>query len=168
MKKLSKQQSQDIHLTVTVEEFRDLIKAVLIAQTVIGLDDVEERMDENLEAMQQNLLAIAHQRGLTEMIEYDDLTEELIVTEDIEEEVFNILDRYEEEMFWESLTLRLAERDYLSDHQNDLKEEKELSFLLEESSPYVEKYFHEFERHGVERLYIKPSIYPIELNQQPS
>jgi hypothetical protein len=99
-----------ITLELTEKQYNDLVKLVFLGGMVT--DEVSD--DEALESfttVQQKVFAASGPAKGNLYIAYDNKEDEYFLAEDLENELTDILDEYDESRFWESLVMRLALRD---------------------------------------------------------
>lgn len=138
-----------VNIQFSTEQFKELIKLIYIGDWVI--DDAENIM---LNDMVQQIFSKAEEAGLKSMIEYNNDLNLFMPTADLDEEVVEVIDGYEQECFWDHLIYSLAERDIeqeLKEKFKHISDEEKLELI----EKYSKKYEKEFESNGVENLIIK-------------
>jgi hypothetical protein len=143
----------DITVTLSKKNMRMLMKCVFIGNWV--LTATKDEGDEECDAFYHTMLAMAKNYNIMDGIEYDEKSALFDFSAEKEEEFIDEIREYDEEMFWEELIDKLAERDAIG----KIGMEKFLRLEgMERSTKIWEeegKYGEEFEKHGVERLFIK-------------
>jgi len=144
-----------MHLELTNEQFKELLKAV-----VIGVD-IREAVGEERETpgwekirdTETYLLSVAKGFGAEDMAESFDGG--WIPSDDLANELNEELEEYKNEEFWERLHIDLAQREFA---RTITKEEKK---FIADNGMYpgrmydlYDKYSAELEKHGVDRLEI--------------
>ena len=71
--------------------------------------------------------------------------------------VTKYLDEFSEEIFWEQLIVRLAERDVLAHFNADDIQQLDLKKRIEETAQFEHYWADEFESHGLSRLKVDAS-----------
>ncbi len=144
-----------MNVSLTQREYRLLIDLLLAADWVIH----GHRKDEPAEAepyrmVVQKFLSLAPEFGLSDLVEIDEGNNQYRPTPKLERETgaWQLLDEYDDLVFWEELIVRLAERDVAhmpgkGDVANMSPEDyKRLA------APLEDKYASEFYEHGLDRL----------------
>lgn len=147
----------------TKEEFKTLLDLVYAGNLLInGMRSKEERVAEHAE-MEQQIFAMASSFEIDDVVTYDEEYEEYMPTHTYENSEFaEYIDAYEDQVFWEELTLRMARRDALSiltdeDPEMPKSELNKLQLRLED------EYETEFSENGIYHLkVIKPDIKPLD------
>jgi hypothetical protein len=140
-------------MTISLEpdEYRKLIELAYLGEWVVNAQHDPEFHDEDAQAVVQKLLAAHPQDGVGR----DEETSEFFMTEEWTERLFDlyILD-YDDHVFWDEMTERLAQRD-LAQERGVPMEEINRDDDLRELRPLEERYHRELEEYGIERLEIR-------------
>jgi len=139
------------------EQFKTLINMVYVGNWMIngvrvGIEG-DEYKDEyrNLE---KYILSLAKDFKLDNLI--DDSDGEIYPSRSLEEgEARDLIDYYDENVFWEELVNRLAERDLFQVYTNDEIMKMSIKKRIEKDQPYYEKYWQEISDYGITRLKIQ-------------
>ena len=99
-----------ITLELTGKQYEDLVKIVFLGSMVTEEVSDDEALA-NYAALQQKVYAASGPAKGNLTIAYDNKEDEYFLAEDLENELTDILDEYDESRFWESLVMRLALRD---------------------------------------------------------
>lgn len=139
-------------LSLQPDEYRKLVELAYLGEWMVNAQHDPEYHDEAARAVLQKLLA-SHPQA---QVEQDDETHEYYMTADWIEQLYDqyILD-YDDHVFWDELTERLAQRD-LSKERGIPIEEVNRDDDLFDLRPLEERYHNELEAHGIERLEIRP------------
>ena len=147
-----------MHLRFTEQQLGTLIEMVSLAAEVASLNrkpgaEVHYQAYEELE---NSLLEKAKLKGFAEIIEFDEQAQRHRISIDYLSKSFvqECLDEVRNEIFWEEITLRLAERDVL--RQNGLPA---WTALTEEqrrqrTEPIERRYWEEFTSKGIDNLHV--------------
>jgi len=145
-----------MQLELTKEQFRELLKAVIIGVQI--REAVAEEQDapgwEKLRDIERYLLSAAKDFGNEDMAEY--FADVWIPSDPISEGVEEELEEYKNQEFWERLHVGLAQRDFF---RTVTKAEKK--HMADDNSMFpkrmyqlYKKYAKELEKHGIDRLEI--------------
>jgi hypothetical protein len=139
-----------MNIKLEPEEYRKLIELAYLGEWVINAHHDAEYQDDTAGQMLQRLLAA---RPLPE-VGRDDETGEYFMKSEWVEQLYDtyILD-YDDHVFWDELTERLAQRDLAKDRGVSLDEINRDDDLLE-LRPLEDRYRQELEEYGIERLAI--------------
>jgi hypothetical protein len=145
-------------LEFTKKEFLTLLQVFEIADWVLDADSNEEA-DENGEfsKLLQKVYSHAGEYGCGSLIADVSELQEYLPSEKYEEtcSMMDLIEKFENETFWEELMERLSERDAIREMGEKAFRklgDDERSRKIEE---YRKKYLEEFEKNGVERLHIR-------------
>lgn len=117
-----------MNIKFTKEEFKALFDLVYAGNMVVnGMRNDDERVVEYCQ-IEQKIFSLAKEFGLNDVVVYDEGVKEYMPTRAYEaSEINQYMDYYDEAVFWEELTLRLARRDALNilcDQEPDMSKEK--------------------------------------------
>ena len=147
-----------MHLRFTEEELATLIDMVSLAAEVASLNRRPESKEKfgRFEELENTLLEKVTHLGFGDIIEYDEANQRYRVTTDYLTNSFvqESLDEMRNEIFWEELTLRLAERDVIRKiglaAWNGLDEEARRA----QTEPIERGYWEEFTKRGIDTLHL--------------
>ena len=147
-----------MHLRFTEEELSVLIDMISLAAEVGSLNrkpDAKENFA-RFEELENTILEKVTHLGFGDIIEFDEALQRYRVTTDYLTRSFvqEAIDEMRNEIFWEELTLRLAERDVIRKiglpAWNSLDEEKR----KEHTKPIEKSYWEEFTKRGIDTLHL--------------
>jgi hypothetical protein len=141
----------------TKKEYRLLLDIVQIAEWVMNSykveDDLKSQLYDNIE---QKILSYAEDFGFENLVMYDQKSQKFFPTLEYEEseDARLVIEEFEEEVFWEKLCSRLAQRDLLK--EKGLQKVKEMDVIerISEEDEIAEKYNKEFVKNGIRNLII--------------
>lgn len=141
-----------MNLHLEPDEYRKLIELAYLGEWVINAHHDTEYQDDAADQVVQKLLGAHPQEGIGR----DTETGEYYMTDDWIEQLYDahILD-YDDHVFWDELTERLAQRDLAKERGVPLDDINRDDDLLE-LRPLEERYRSELEEYGIERLGITP------------
>jgi len=140
----------DIKTAFTKREFKVLLEQVLVG-SILQLDSDEKKTAE-ITALMQKLLKVAREAKVYQTIEYDELQDELFMPIEVEDDVLEMIDDYDEDIFMEKLFDEFVARDIQKKYNprmlaNMTEEKYNELYAIEE-----EKYIKEIEENGLEKL----------------
>ena len=149
-------------IDLTKEQYINLLEMSHIANSVLGiLGDVlpeetnyKKKSDETTE-LEDYFISYAKD------FDCEDMTEEFhgktLLKDEIYEKIQEIMDEYDDYVFWNELEVRMGKRDFektiTEEDKKNIKENK--GWYPERIHEIYDKYAEEFEEHGIDRLEIK-------------
>ena len=151
-----------MHLRFTDEELATLLEMISLAAEVASLNrrpgaETGFRVFEDLE---NTIVEKAKLKGFGDIIEFDPESQKHRVKAEYlaQSYVQECVDEMRNEVFWEELTLRLAERDTIRrmglTEWNKLTEEQRRT----ETQPIEKRYWDEFTKSGIDNLHVVASF----------
>ncbi len=140
-----------VHLSK--REYRVLLEMLYVADLVLH-DENEMRPEDAYFTLYQKVLSWAKDFGCEKWVEYDEATKEYDTSGLWEDEagIHELLDDYDDRLFWRSLVLRLLNRDIDRMHTKEaflnMSEEERFSVMKRT----MDKYTEEFELHQLDRM----------------
>jgi len=138
-----------VSLELSPEQYKELLKLVYVGDWVI--DETENIV---MNDMVQTILSKAEEAGLKGLVEFNKEQNIFVPSLQLDEEVIDIINDYEDDCFWDTLIFGLAERDAEKDLGDDI-DDKPLEEKLELLEPYTKKYIKEFEENGLDNVKVK-------------
>ncbi len=147
--------TDNITITLTRDQYKALLKTVYLGEWVVNSPHFsEEELDTDIVDIEQQIYSYAALAGKTDWIEFDETGRIFIPTVEMEAELFDDIDEYDIQNFWDYLVDNLATRDLIE----RFGEEKVDSMTVEEYAKYhfelVKDYDAEFAKHNLDRLRI--------------
>lgn len=154
-----------MNIEISEKQFEKLLRLVYLGNVMVNdtrKDTKEDPRMREYDEIEEMFLRLAHEKGDTELVKFDIKTGKfqpaLALIED--EDVTAFIDRYIDDVFWEELAARLAERDVWEEIGDEVMsglEDKDKARLYAEAES---KYYGEFEESGVDNLRIFPALVP--------
>jgi hypothetical protein len=143
-------------INFTKKEFRNLLDLVYLGNWVMTANDTEDDEEKSkYEEITQKIYSFAKEFGCEHLIEYDSEFEEYIETAEFEDsEVSEYLEEFEENNFWETLSMRLAERDFLKEIKPGEFNKIPLNEKIMKTQEHEQKWVEEFSKNGIDNLKI--------------
>lgn len=147
-----------MHLRLTEEEFATLIDVISIAAEVASLNRKpgSETRYRTFEELENKILERAKLKGMPDIIEFDAEHQRHRLTLDYlrQSYVQECLDEMRNEIFWEELTLRLAERDVIRRIGLPAWNALDDQTRRQHTEPIERRYWDEFTKTGVDNLHV--------------
>lgn len=140
-------------IELTSEEYKNLLRLVYLGHwmanshrdnPVVELDNVE-----NL------IYSYAKDFGCEDMVDVDSKLKRYYPSFELENEMDIYIQEYDDYSFWDELAWHLADRDFEKKFDPAHTLVMTTDEILREKDIIVEKYFNEFDKNGVENLFIK-------------
>jgi hypothetical protein len=140
-------------MQIQVNNLKALVRALDLATYI--LHDKEGEGVQEMQEVIQDVFAQAQTQLEPGFIIKDSELNEYCTNEEVEQDNNAILEQELEEGFWDSLVLKLAERDVKAAiEKGDIAEDDEQA-QLDAEQDFVQKYIEEFEANGVDSLIIE-------------
>ncbi|NNC87337.1 MAG: hypothetical protein HKN82_02625 [Akkermansiaceae bacterium] len=147
-----------MHLRFTEEEFARLIDMISLAAEVASLNRKPEGQEgfQGFEELENSILEKAKLKGFHEFIEFDEANQRHRLTTEYltNSYVQDCLDEMRNEIFWEELTLRLAERDVIRRIGLPAWSALDAEARRKQTEPIERRYWAEFTKSGIDNLHI--------------
>ena len=140
-----------MNINLTPEEYRKLIELVYLGEWMVNSQHDPEFEDEDSSRILQKLLAVSPS---DDVVQDEETGEHYMSNEWTEQLLGTYIADYDDHVFWDELTERLAARDLAGDRGVSLEDINRDDDLLE-LRPLEEKYRNELEERGIERLNIR-------------
>ncbi len=145
-----------IKIEFTKAQYENLIKLVYLGNWMINAirtDDIVKKYDD----VEQHIYSFAKDVGLDKYIEFDSKFNKFFPTKELEEdeEMEKYREEYDDEIFWDEITDRLARRDLIRKYGENAIKKMTWKERSEKEYPFIEKYEKEFAKYGIENLEIK-------------
>ena len=134
-------------MNFTKKEYQTLIEMLLVADWVItGHEEVEGEATRPYREFRKKVLAHHKEMGMAEAFKYSPEDDEYFETAAYEANGphMRFIDEYDEQVFWEELATRLAERDFVAEEmlraEGSGSEEERTERLLELTARYEEEF----------------------------
>ena len=138
-------------INFTKKEFKTLLELIQIAEWVLYSHEVEDTGSTKYKKLIWKICSYAKDFGMEDAVEMIG-DGEYFPTDDVLEEVFNYIDEFSNNQFWEKLVELLAKRDLLEKYGeeklNQLDNIERFSLIKKAEEIYNK----EFEAHGIKNL----------------
>jgi hypothetical protein len=145
-----------MHIELNPEQYRTLLELVhagsFMFSAARGSD--EESEDERAD-LESYLLSHAADFDCSDLVQPGIERNGSFASSDLEEAVNEVIDAYDEDVFWGELTERLAERDFLREYGDAAVARMNATERYELSLPYYDLYEEVFEKTGTDTLLVK-------------
>jgi hypothetical protein len=144
-----------MNINFTKEEYLLLLDIIYMADWILHAHSIGERSEtKDYSELFQKLMIHAKELGCSELIEFNEIEQDYMLTGDFEEgsAVLNYLDEFEGESFWDELISRLAMRDALIALKVSSAHEVPSELLFPALSKAEEYWSKEFETFDLNRI----------------
>lgn len=150
-----------MEIDLTREQYLNLLTISHIANSVLGiLGDVlpeteYKKKSDEMEDLEDYFISYAQNFGCDDLIER--FHGKTLMKDEIYEKINEIIEDYDDYIFWNELEVRMGKRDFkrtiTTDDKKYIKENK--GWYPERINELYDKYRNEFEKYGIDRLEIK-------------
>lgn len=145
-----------MQIELSKNEFKTLLELVYLGEWVAnGYRLADEHLTPYVR-LEERLLRLAARAGLDALVELEERGD-VYPAEAFTEPLYDLIEAYDNNTFWEELPLRLADRDLLERHGSTALEAMSEEERFTRLSSVADRYEEELERFGVERLRIVES-----------
>jgi hypothetical protein len=152
-----KNKGDTMEIQLTKEEYRLLLDMLHISDWVMNSHKVEEDpKTQPYKRVEQKIMSYAKEFGFENLVEYDNKYDEYNPTSEFEdlESSMAFIEDYEDDVFWDELCHRLAQRDLIREKGlKKIQAMEPMARMLEEDK-IAEKYDSEFVANGIENFII--------------
>ncbi len=102
-------------INITKEQYWHLLRSVYIADWIANaICERDMKEDEDIKKVRNHVFSFAKDFGYDDFVTYDDELKSYFSTWDLDDEssTREIIERYDEHIFWEELSERMGERDF--------------------------------------------------------
>lgn len=141
-------------ITLTEEQYRHLVGLLHLGSRVANA--FREEPVPEYDEVEQAVMARAPAFKADDIVVFDVKERRWFLGKEFDRRMHEMIDEYDLEAFYDELTYGLAHRDMILDiGEEEVKGMSDEDFRKAEE-PYLEKYDDEFEKYGIERLYVTP------------
>ncbi|HTY08743.1 MAG TPA: hypothetical protein VMF29_06225 [Candidatus Edwardsbacteria bacterium] len=138
-------------IELTKEQLRDLLALAYLGEWVANAYEKETKRF-MLEKTQQKVYALAADNGCGDWIERDAKQKIFKPTAAMAKTLGPLVDIYDENVFWDFIAERLAERDLLAERGHDAVHEMSDEDYDAALQPHLDRWWDELDEHGLDRL----------------
>jgi len=146
-------------LNLTNEQYQELVLSTMIGNFIREtVAEGKEKEVNKLQELETQILSKAKDFDASDLSE--DFKEKTIPSEKLWVKTEKIMDEYNDNEFWIALSTVLGKRDFIKDSTKEELEKikKNDGILPEKITEYYDKYEKEFEKNGLENMFIKNNI----------
>lgn len=146
-----------MEIKLTKNQYGNLMRLVYLGNWLVNAFRMEHEIIKKYNDIEQYIFSFAKEAGLNKYIEYIEKYGKFFPTRELEEdeEIMELIDEYENEIFWDELINRLALRDLINKYGEDTIEKMSFEDRIKKKSPFIDKYEREFEENGIKNFMIK-------------
>jgi hypothetical protein len=142
-----------MQITLTKEQYEKLMELVYLGNWVVNSYRADDRLDD-YDRMAEHVLSFAPSSGYQDRVEFDEFEGRYFPSRKFDEELQQYIDEYDDDVFWNTLIERLAERDLIRAHGEETVNRMEWDEYNQKIEPLLKKYEKEIDDNGVENLEI--------------
>jgi hypothetical protein len=142
-----------MQITLTKEQYEKLMELVYLGNWLVNSYRADERI-EVYDRTAEHVLSFAPSAGFQDRVEFDEFEGRYFPSQKFDEVLKPLIDDYDDDVFWNVLIDRLAERDLLRAQGEETVEKMDWEEYSRNVEPYIKKYEKEIDDSGVEHLEI--------------
>ncbi|OPY77231.1 MAG: hypothetical protein A4E65_02829 [Syntrophorhabdus sp. PtaU1.Bin153] len=141
-----------MNIDLTVEQYVRLLKMLYLGTWMTDAFNAEPSGE--FDDLEQYMLSLAKEAGLDGHVAYDEEKKTYSYTGEFEKSsnVTQIINQYDEDVFWYELTHRMAKRDFVRAHGAAMIGKMSILERFELEDQYIKWYEDEFGTNGIENL----------------
>ena len=140
-------------LELTENQYRILIKLIYLGKWMYDSYRIEQ--DKEIENLEQHIFSLSEKFKTENLVYFNDEFKNYFPTRNLEDQIHDLVDQYNDYTFWEELIHRLARRDFINKFGEEIISEMDVKQILEHEQPLIDKYEHELEKNGIDNLVLK-------------
>jgi hypothetical protein len=129
-----------MRIDLSKEQYLTLVKLLQLGNWPLGLTEANQELVSKAEDLEQYVFSLAKDFEAGDGIYYDKEEEYYYLSEELRNTVESIIDEYEEDVFWDQLTHKLATIDLKREVSINASIEQKINRLFQLKARY-EKYF---------------------------
>ena len=142
-----------MQITLTKEQYEKLMELVYLGNWMMNSYRGDERIEE-YDRTAEHLLSFAPSSGLQDRVEFDEFEGRYFPSHKFDEDLKPFVDDYDDDVFWNVLIDRLAERDLIRAQGEETVDKMDWEEYSRNIETYIKKYEKEIDESGVEHLEI--------------
>jgi len=142
-----------MQITLTKDQYAKLLELTYLGNWVVNSYRGEERL-EDYDRTAEHVLSFAPAAGLQDRVEFDEFEGRYFPSRKLDDELKPLVDEYDDDVFWNVLIERLAERDLVRAQGEETVDKMDWDEYNRNIETYIKKYEKEIDESGVEHLEI--------------
>ncbi|OGD21253.1 MAG: hypothetical protein A2W03_09540 [Candidatus Aminicenantes bacterium RBG_16_63_16] len=142
-----------MQITLTKEQYEKLMELVYLGNWMANSYRGDERI-EDYDRAAEHILSFAPSAGHQDWVEFDEFEGRYFPSRKLDEDLKPLVDDYDDDVFWNVLIDRLAERDLVRAQGEEAVDKMDWEEYSRNLEPYLKKYEKEIDESGVEHLEI--------------
>jgi len=142
-----------MQITLTKEQYEKLMELVYLGNWMANSYRGDERI-EDYDRAAEHILSFAPSAGHQDRVEFDEFEGRYFPSRKLDEDLKPLVDDYDDDVFWNVLIDRLAERDLVRAQGEEAVDKMDWEEYSRNLEPYLKKYEKEIDESGVEHLEI--------------
>ncbi len=142
-----------MQIILTKDQYEKLMELVYLGNWLLNSYRGDERLEE-YDRVAEQVLSFAPSNGLQDRVEFDEFEGRYFPSRKLDEDLKKFVDEYDDDVFWNVLIERLAERDLIRARGEEAVDAMDYDEYSRSLEPYLKKYEKEIDDSGVEHLEI--------------
>jgi len=140
-----------MQIVLTKEQYEKLMELVYLGNWLVNSYRSDDRIEE-YDRMAEHVLSFAPSMGRQDRVEFDEFEGRYFPSRKFDEELQQNIDEYDDDVFWNTLIERLAERDLIRAQGEEAVNSMSWEEYNRKLEPFLKKYEKEIDDSGVENL----------------
>ena len=140
-----------MEIKLTKRQYEVLMRLVYLGNWVVNGFHAEDA-DEETDALENSIYGKARDFSLDKLVFYDEENDGWYPTNETEDQWLLGLDDYKNDMFWEELEYRLADRDLVAQYGEIQVDHMDPETRSKMETEIVDRYYEEFIKNGLKNL----------------
>ncbi len=143
------------HIELTKDEYVALLEMLEMSSWVLFAYQLDDRPNRRkYQMLHQRIMSLAPAFGCEDLVEFSERFKEYFPTRELETRCETFINEFENDTFWEELADRLTMRDVIRKVGEEKYRSMEFEQRMHEIDPVEQRYWDEFEEHGLDRIEI--------------
>ncbi|MFB6347261.1 MAG: tetratricopeptide repeat protein [bacterium] len=153
----TRRRNSTMELELSEEQFETLMTLVEAGSWLINCHRKQSERIDRFDEVVSLIFSYAEESGLEDYVYYEENEDRYLPADELTQRIMDFVNEYENDSFWDNLVSRLAERDIQQQYDQETLDDMNTREWVKTLHEYKEKYWEEFEKHGIERLVIDKS-----------
>lgn len=142
-------------INFTNTQFKTLMKIVFLGNHIVNGPRVDDEIIKEFNDIEQYIYSFHKDFKLDNWIEKSIEYNEFFPTSELEDEVMDYIEFYDDDVFHEELIYNLGRRDFFNQYGEENIQKMDLKERIEKEQPFIDKYYKEILYNGIKNIIIK-------------
>jgi len=133
-------------------QFKALMKIVFLGNHIVNGPRVDDEIIKEFKEIEQYIYSFHNDFKLDNWIDKNKVDIEFFPTSELEDEVMDYIEFYDDDVFHEELIYNLGRRDFINQYGEENIQKMDLKERIEKEHPFIEKYYNEIEKNNLKNI----------------